>query len=102
MWIHFTEEELTGVISVLRAAGAETIADNLYKTLTDRLATKESDEAYIQKARMIHVEEGTLEIDDGAVVSVGNEGAYVMAWAFVDNDEDEEDEDDEDGGEAES
>lgn len=32
-----------------------------------------------------HQDEGTIEVDDGAIVSEGNDnGAYVQAWVWVD------------------
>lgn len=44
-----------------------------------------SDREYIEAARE-HQREGTLEIDDGAVVSRGSDpGAYVQAWVWVED-----------------
>jgi hypothetical protein len=39
---------------------------------------------YIQRAIDEHHEDGKLEIDDTAVVSTGEQGAYVQAWLWVD------------------
>jgi precorrin-3B methylase len=39
-----------------------------------------------------------LEVDDNAVVSIGDDGAFVMAWLFIEADEDEDE--DEDSSEA--
>ena len=42
--------------------------------------------AYIEAARRIYAEEGTLEIDDDASVSPGDDpGAYVQAWVWVED-----------------
>lgn len=41
------------------------------------------DEIYIQKAQDNYHDEGILEVDDNAVVSMGDEGAYVQAWIWV-------------------
>lgn len=45
-----------------------------------------TDEQYIEAARAQHEREGTLEIDDNAKVSRGDDnGAYVQAWVWVYN-----------------
>jgi hypothetical protein len=44
----------------------------------------EIDEAYRAAAKELHVSEGTLEIDDGAIVSRSADGgAYIAAWVWV-------------------
>ena len=40
-------------------------------------------QALVAKAAEEYEEEGTLEIDDNAVVSESEDGAYVMAWVWV-------------------
>lgn len=58
------------------------------------------EEAFRQGAREAWAREGEIEIDPGAIVSMGGDpGAYVMAWVWVSNEEagiesEEEDEDD--------
>jgi predicted dehydrogenase len=45
-------------------------------------------EAYRKAAREQHEDEGTLEVDDNAVVSFGDDdGAYVAAWVWVGKEE---------------
>ena len=45
------------------------------------------DAAYRAAAERIHADEGEIEIDDGAVVSKGEDaGAYVAAWVWVPDD----------------
>ena len=53
------------------------------------------DEAWFrQRARELYQEEGEIEVDDGALVSIGKgAGAYVQAWVWVDSDEDDADDD---------
>jgi len=46
------------------------------------------EQAVRKKAREIYHEEGTLEIDDNAIVSQSEGGCYVAAWVWV-PDEDE-------------
>ena len=44
----------------------------------------ESHEWFRQRAKQLYHEEGEVEIDDNARVSVGGkEGAYVEAWVWV-------------------
>lgn len=43
-----------------------------------------SDDEFIGRAKELFVSEGTIEVDDGATVSRGDdEGAYVAAWVWV-------------------
>jgi hypothetical protein len=45
-------------------------------------------DAYRKAAKELHVHEGTLEIDPGAMVSQSEDGgAYVQAWVWVDDDD---------------
>lgn len=60
--------------------------------------------AYVAAAGRLHAEDGVCEIDDTAIVSDGDEGAYVMAWVWVSKDDagigDEDDEDDDEDGDG--
>lgn len=52
--------------------------------------TRGQDWKFVQAAKRLFTDEGTLEVDDGATVSrndVKNEsdGAYVQAWVWVSN-----------------
>ena len=43
---------------------------------------------YVEAARRIYQREGTIEIDDNARISRGDDpGAYVQAWVWVYDDE---------------
>jgi hypothetical protein len=54
------------------------------------LERKPTPEEYRQAARAMYQDEGTLEIDDSALVSEGDEdGAYVQAWVWVSKSETE-------------
>jgi hypothetical protein len=60
-----------------------------------------TDEWYVQRAEDTLHRDGEVEIDDGALVSNGDDaGAYVQAWVWVPDDDDsdntEEDDDAED------
>lgn len=54
--------------------------------------TKAQRESYIRRAKEQYEEEGSIEIDDHAKLSVGGEkGCYVEAWVWVyDEEEDNE------------
>ena len=46
--------------------------------------TKFTNEQYIKAAQELHNSDGSLEVDDGAPVSRGDDdGAYVQAWVWV-------------------
>jgi len=45
-----------------------------------------SDEAVRAKAKAAWHDEGVIEIDDTAVVSRSDDGWYVQAWVWVDDD----------------
>lgn len=49
----------------------------------------EKEMAFVKAAKQLHHDEGTLEVDDAAQVSIDDPevGAYVMAWVWVDSDE---------------
>jgi hypothetical protein len=48
------------------------------------LADSEERRAYVAAAREKHAsDEGDVEVDEEAVVSIGNDGAYVQAWTWV-------------------
>jgi hypothetical protein len=63
-----------------------------------RAFAAEEEDPYVVAARRIHGDEGSVEIDDRAVLSDSCEGNYVSAWVWV-SDEDagvsSDDEDDE-------
>ena len=49
------------------------------------------DEAWFrQRAKELYHDEGEIEVDDGAPVSIGEDaGAYVQAWVWVYSEEDD-------------
>ena len=49
------------------------------------------DEAWFrQRAKELYHDEGEIEVDDGAPVSIGEDaGAYVQAWVWVYSDKDD-------------
>lgn len=51
----------------------------------------EDDLYFVKGAKNKYSDEGHIEVDDNAMVSRGVEGAYVMAWVWVYDDETGED-----------
>lgn len=84
-WLH---EEMKGAIEKARVTSK--IGDGLTFEVFDPIKvggpTDPNDLAAINAAKEQHVSEGTLEVDDNAVVSFSTDGgAYVQAWVWVDN-----------------
>jgi hypothetical protein len=46
-------------------------------------STDDLDEKYRDAATEIHARDTEIQIDPGAAVSIGNDGAYVSGWLFV-------------------
>ena len=52
--------------------------------LKNGTADSPDSDAYREQAKeMLKHEEGSLEVDDGAPVSIGEDGAYIQCWVFV-------------------
>lgn len=52
--------------------------------IEDEIDGTPSDETLVDQARCMYQDEGSIEIDGGAVVSRGDDpGAYVQAWVWV-------------------
>ena len=88
-WASFTNEEFDGLREILALAKTNPEFADKAEALTARLdqysdpATK--DERYREAARELNfVNDGECEVDDHGVVSWSDEGAYVMAWVWVD------------------
>lgn len=58
-----------------------------FSTYLSLFGPETSDEReYVREARLLYAREGSVEIDDQTVVSMGDDmGAYVMAWVWVDD-----------------
>ena len=79
MWISIDDR----MIPELLASGGY-ISDLIERT---QKAGAEKDARYLQTAKDNHYSEGDLEFDDGAVVSVSDEGAYVQGWKWISDEE---------------
>ena len=82
-WMAFTAEELIDLRAILLADDPRCAA------LIARLDQYESDESKDPQFRaaaedLNWVRAGECEVDDNAVVSASEDGAYVLAWVWVD------------------
>jgi hypothetical protein len=76
------DEERTELLELLGQAKNPELEAWLQK-LQDDFEVSPEDEALIAKAREEYVHDDEIEIDDNAVVSCGEDGAFVMAWVFI-------------------
>lgn len=80
-WFNFTYEE------VAELKGLD-LSDHLRSRVEHYLAPAQTDPEYQSRAEALgFVREGQCEIDDDAIVSISDGGAYVMAWVWVEDDE---------------
>jgi hypothetical protein len=88
MYVSLTLDEVAHVIDLLRNDKAEQ-STQLAETLANRKEEQEvqaqRNDRIIEMARDQHQVFGETEIDDGALVSEGDDnGAYVQSWIWVD------------------
>ena len=89
-WISFTNDELTALQDILQ--NGVSYLDPNRQLILDRInqytAPAAKDQTYRHAAELQNcVREGECEIDDHAVVSASDEGAYVMACVWVPKEE---------------
>jgi len=97
MWVNLTEYELLVVKQALNAAtmGAGLPSPSHAQPVLDRIEELEKEDPDDQAFRDAHRErysshpwtDGDIDIDDDAMVSRGDEGAYVMMWGYVRNED---------------
>lgn len=83
MWHNLTKGDVELIKIALKDKGKP--FDRIIKELDDTVVEQEGPEAtaYREAASELS-KDGELEIDDGAIVSMGDDpGAYVMAWLWV-------------------
>lgn len=90
MYLNLEPEELALLVAALqfmKVQPAKALGAKLQEKIDLNLNqySKNVDAAYIAAAQAQHGDEGICEIDDNAIVSIGDDpGAYVMAWVWVD------------------
>jgi hypothetical protein len=85
MRVVITEEEVATIAFLLKhTALPSKEASQMVKRLVKAAKSTNLTEDYVTVAKKMHHNDGTLEIDEGAAVSMGNDpGAYVQAWVWV-------------------
>lgn len=87
MWINLDEAELGLIKTALNKAFPKSAAPTITK-IDERVAAAAEAGGWADKARETYGRDGEIEVDEGAVVSHGEDpGAYVMAWLWVTEDE---------------
>lgn len=86
MWINLTDDERGVLASCLQRAGIAG-SDDLIERL--KASPDPSDADFISAASEKHEfgSDGDVDIDENAVVSRSDDGAYVMAWLWVSNED---------------
>ena len=87
------EADIKHIIKVLRERGHpkdKALIATLKGTLPKNMEERKAFDEYREAAKQKHIhDEGNIEVDDGAVVSIGEDGAYVQAWTWIENEEEE-------------
>jgi len=87
MKVILEDEEVELIVELLSRAKDARALNMITRLRNSSEDTPETD-AYREIAmEMLRHEEGYCEVDNQATVSVGNEGAYVQCWIFIDKDE---------------
>lgn len=62
------------------------VADRIKEDIGDKAEEGPDDDAFISAAKEKHVSgDGEINVDDDAIVSQSDKGAYVAAWVWVTN-----------------
>lgn len=88
MWMQLDEKQiaaLTRICTHAEVAGPEGHADA--QVILERIAWYNAPGANVQAFRDAVKTSDKLEVDPDAVTSLGDEGAFVMTWAYVTNEE---------------
>jgi hypothetical protein len=77
-------EQSRKILRILAVVPDQPGAPEAISLLEELLVDSEERRAYVAAAREKHAsDEGDVEVDEEAVVSIGNDGAYVQAWTWV-------------------
>jgi hypothetical protein len=77
-------EQVRKILHLLNTIHDQPKARETISLLEELLADSEERRAYVTAAREKHAaDEGDVEVDEAAVVSMGDDGAYVQAWTWV-------------------
>jgi hypothetical protein len=79
-------EVVSALPALLRAAGHADAASSV-ETQTRECTVPEERRAYVEEAIETYLRDGEIEIDNNAILSRGETGAYVMAWLWIDEEQ---------------
>lgn len=90
MWINLDKDELELIAAHARSGmgrKGKAIADKIDEEIKSAFDPRNSE--WVEKAKSCHQDEGQVEVDEQAdgsakVSDNGENGAYVLAWVFVD------------------
>ncbi|MHB1768515.1 MAG: hypothetical protein ACYCUV_11785 [Phycisphaerae bacterium] len=87
MWVQISVEDAEKIAALAKSEEISGLESQIRQRLLLQEKEAASSAEYLITARKIFEEEGELEFDDDAVVSLGaDDGAYVMAWRWIPGD----------------
>lgn len=90
MWIQFDEKQLEALgalVALGQSKTVGTILNGFAEVVAERMAWYAAPDANDQRYRDAVETNDELEMDADAVTSIGDEGAFVMTWTFVRNED---------------
>ena len=84
MRLHIPDDKLFAVEYALRSHGETKLADDIANQVRDFKDPAEV--AYREEAKN-HQKDGEIEFDEDALVSISTNGAYVMGWYWIDEED---------------
>jgi hypothetical protein len=86
MWVQLDREQIERLLVLAHDNELPDVAEKLQNYLDLEAKESPSTRQYLQAAKQLYGREGELEFDDDTVVSGGvGEGAYVMAWRWIED-----------------
>lgn len=87
MWIPWSDEEAAKVETALRTAGMTAEADKIKGELAFRQSPQQEVLKQALAERYTQFSDGDIDIDDKVAISESDDGAYVLAWLWLTNEE---------------
>jgi hypothetical protein len=85
MWINTNRDLLLSALDALRRVNQDSLAADLQRDM-DNVSPQPDDRAFIDAAREMYVSrhgDVDVEVDDDAVLSRSDAGAFVQGWLWV-------------------
>jgi hypothetical protein len=87
MWVPWSEKDAIRAEATLRAAGDTRAADAIKRELDFRATPAARKLRDVVRDAYGSLDEGELDIDDKVAISESDDGAYVLAWLWLTNDQ---------------